>query len=1102
MSNAPSLVPARRQAGVLVRTGSIVLIAVLVAFGGFFNVLEAQAVANITVTSPASGVHWGGIQNVIWTDNSTAAPYRLYYSSDFSVYTNFVSNVNTASYSWNTASITDGVYKLKVKNNLDEEGISETFTVDNTPPSLTAPANVGPTEATGLFTVVALGSPIVSDILDPAPGVTNDAPASFPVGITVITYTATDWAGNVSTATQTVTITDSTPPTITSHLDEAAFSATSAGVAVSYALPTATDLVDGSVPVTCLPVSGSVFPAGTTAVLCDAIDSHSNPAIQTTFNVVVTDNIAPTILGYTLNGSAQSVTFNPGTVTINIAASEPVKFNRIRICETSDATCNDTTETKHFTQTATFNLVASKTWDGIASSSLPALDGEYRLKVNIVDEGGNSTNDIELAPHTVTIDTLNPTVSVVAPVADVVYKTNPPLQFTPDGTGTATTCSYVIDSGAPNPVLCTSGVLVDTTIPGLSDGRHSVVVTVVDAAGNIVPSTPVSFVRDTDNTLTVDDDGIAFADFATIQAAINAATAGDTISVAEGTYTTTGQVLIDKNLVIVGSGLVKPVINPAADLPATNGVAGAWFLVNASKTFNLSNVALNGNGMKVYQGVRSHGLTTINNVDFSNIRDTANPYVGFAVAGFGGTVAGGAGSDTHGGGGAASTLTITGSTFSQIGRIGVLVKGTSSTAIISGNTYTGKGAGDFLDYAFEVGAGGSAAIGPNNAISNNLGVALSDGSTSAGILVTTYYGAGTNATIAGNEITNSTEGIVVGYDGSDTSTVVIHSNKITGNTTNGVSSTAPTVNAIENWWGSATGPTHATNPGGSGDAVSSNVDYSPWCLEPTCTPPFGSNDPLDHIAMTLSSPVTLPETSTVTITAQDIDNVTRVNETAQVLLTADGGATFGSTLLSFVNGVATTTVTNASAATINVTATIVGGTQAATGQVVFNGVPVVVPTGTVATWESKNNFAEATDLYLDGWHYLFKVTVYDESETEMFVRFTDWVNIADATASVSINGNVRLLINQAGGIVAGVGSEAVIESGSGDIKSYGLGNAFEDQTLGVTPNTPIDISGIDDNDSSDPTVGRQVQFDVFTKIPLGTPAGFYSTDYEISTQIP
>jgi hypothetical protein len=43
----------------------------------------------------------------------------------------------------------------------------------------------------------------------------NDAPASFPVGVTVVNWEACDAAGNCSQGTQSVTVVDSTPPAIT-----------------------------------------------------------------------------------------------------------------------------------------------------------------------------------------------------------------------------------------------------------------------------------------------------------------------------------------------------------------------------------------------------------------------------------------------------------------------------------------------------------------------------------------------------------------------------------------------------------------------------------------------------------------------------------------------------------------------------------------------------------------------------------------------------------------------------------------------------------------------------------------------------------------------
>lgn len=91
------------------------------------------------------------------------------------------------------------------------------FYIDNVLPTITAPAGVtvdqlGP-EGTPADQV-DLGIPTVADPCDPNPIVTNDAPAVFPPGRTLVTWTATDRAGNASMASQTVYVADSQPPSI------------------------------------------------------------------------------------------------------------------------------------------------------------------------------------------------------------------------------------------------------------------------------------------------------------------------------------------------------------------------------------------------------------------------------------------------------------------------------------------------------------------------------------------------------------------------------------------------------------------------------------------------------------------------------------------------------------------------------------------------------------------------------------------------------------------------------------------------------------------------------------------------------------------------
>ena len=78
-------------------------------------------------------------------------------------------------------------------------------------PVLTVPADVT-VDATGDFTVVDIGMATAVDDIDADVMITNNAPDEFTIGITTITWAATDSSGNTAEGTQIVTVQTPPPP--------------------------------------------------------------------------------------------------------------------------------------------------------------------------------------------------------------------------------------------------------------------------------------------------------------------------------------------------------------------------------------------------------------------------------------------------------------------------------------------------------------------------------------------------------------------------------------------------------------------------------------------------------------------------------------------------------------------------------------------------------------------------------------------------------------------------------------------------------------------------------------------------------------------------
>ncbi len=300
----------------------------------------------------------------------------------------------------------------------------------------------------------------------------------------------------------------------------------------------------------------------------------------------------------------------------------------------------------------------------------------------------------------------------------------------------------------------------------------------------------------------------------TLQAAVEHADLVDNINIGLGTILIPSQVRIDKNLTITGMGSASTTL-AAAYAPTGGNYTDTISLiyVDTGVTAIIKNLGVDGTGFAVPYAIQSRGDNfTVQDCSVSNI--VGSTYDGRGIVFLTGTGL------------------VKDCTLSNIHRIGVHVRGgilpSAPVVAVDGLTYTGKGAGDWLDYGVEFGGGGQGTA-TNCVINNCQGIATVDGSTSASILVTDFYGNGTSAEITDSDLTGNTSAVVVGYDAPDMSQCIISGCDFSGSTDLGVSSTGVEVNALGNWWGAPSGPLHpTTNPSGMGVGVSDNVLYDPW----------------------------------------------------------------------------------------------------------------------------------------------------------------------------------------------------------------------------------------------------------------------------------
>lgn len=344
------------------------------------------------------------------------------------------------------------------------------------------------------------------------------------------------------------------------------------------------------------------------------------------------------------------------------------------------------------------------------------------------------------------------------------------------------------------------------------------------------------------------------AAYTTIQAAINAASAGDTIRVCPGIYPEgPGPLTVNKPLTLLGaqagvdartrSGPESVVSDPQGTSVSASGVVLDGF------TFQDSAVAaFTGFGIFLNPGIS--GTVIINDIIQNNIAG-----IGLANSGAqalirhnliqnnnlpGGATGSGIYTDEFVGGSVCRNVLIEENTFSGNDDAGIDVSNTDPAGgafnlDVSLNLFNGNGRATVLFNTH------NSTIHDNSVANNTLAA-------SAAIRI---FDNNSSLSILNNDLVNGVGYAIhlsfLGIVGGPSSGVVINENNIgtVGNTSFPLGglfvdpgSHIGTVNAQCNWWGSPSGPLNVpNNPTGTGEEVIGDADFTPWLLAPAPSGP-------------------------------------------------------------------------------------------------------------------------------------------------------------------------------------------------------------------------------------------------------------------------
>ena len=282
-----------------------------------------------------------------------------------------------------------------------------------------------------------------------------------------------------------------------------------------------------------------------------------------------------------------------------------------------------------------------------------------------------------------------------------------------------------------------------------------------------------SFASISGGTITVLRAGAAVAYHTDLGAAVAAAAPGDRVVLGSGDFVLAQQLVVSKDLAIVGSGAASTRIRAGFSSGST-GDARSLIVCETGRAVDISAATIDATGVSMREGILHKGTGAVRDVVFNGIQ-AAGAEDGIAI---------------H----VEGSVTLSNCVFTQIGRAGALLGGTAA-GVMEQLTYTGKGAGSAAEYGVIVDGSAHATL-RTSAISNNLGVSVADGAVSAGILVRS---ASAQLEVVDSAITGNARGIVERSAGAGEASVSVSGSNLAGN---GVAiDVRGDAAASCNWWG-------------------------------------------------------------------------------------------------------------------------------------------------------------------------------------------------------------------------------------------------------------------------------------------------------------